>query len=211
MDAYYSRPEVSNSDLTALKNYLEGGDHAFPNQEQIFYFGNLIDAMLTEKNKINISRKTFDDAPVDPVLFNKALKMKLSFLKDDFCNYISSNAKTQTVFVDDVHLEVGGFPFFLTMRSKLDFDLSHTNLICDLKSTSATSQSQFLNSVHKFDYDRQAVVYMSLARVSRFAILGVSKINQKIFKIFVEKDSELYESGMEKFKSLALKWYLLFN
>jgi hypothetical protein len=208
---YFDRDEVSNSDLSALKTYLEGGSLSFEGLEHVFYFGNLFDAILTEKHKIDFTRKLYNGEPVDPKLFNLAMKMKNSFLKDQFARYVAGNARTQTILVDDVNLEVNNYPFTLRMRCKLDFDLIENDLVCDLKSTGAASEEQFLSSILKFDYDRQAAVYMTLAKVSRFGILGVSKKNAQLFKILITKDSELYNSGMEKFKTLAFKWHLLFN
>lgn len=46
-DPYYDRPEVSNSDLTSLKEIL----HPRPitgDRERAFRFGTLVDALITE-------------------------------------------------------------------------------------------------------------------------------------------------------------------
>lgn len=209
-DEYYSRNEVSNSDLTTLKNYLEGKESEFPNKEQVYYFGNLFDAMVTESTKIDFKNQKFNNIPVDPSLFSNASKMKYSFLKDPFAFNVAKNSKKQTVIIDNVSLTFKEFTFTLLMRCKLDFDLSHIDLIADLKSTAATSEDQFISAVDMFDYDRQAAVYMSLAKVNRFAIIGVSKKNAKVFKVLIDKDSEFYKSGMEKFTDLAFKWWTLF-
>ncbi len=210
MDPYYNRTEVSNSDLSALKNYLEGIDNNFPNRDQIFYFGNLFDAMLTEPHKIDFRNKKFDGVPVDSSMFYKAEKMKLAFLKDPFALHVFKNSKPQSVIVDKVDLTFHDYPFSLMMRCKFDFDLSNLDLVVDLKSTSSTTQEQFDSAILKFDYDRQAAVYMTMANVNRFAIIGVSKKNQKLFKVMIDKNSDLYKSGMEKFTDLAFKWWSLF-
>lgn len=207
---YYNRKEVSNSDLTALKEYLEGNVRDMSSLTNIFFFGNLFDAMLTEKEKIDFRRMTFNGEFVDPELFKKAEKMKLSFMKDPFARHIATASETQTVIVTDVDLSFNSYPFKLPMRCKLDFDLRNSDLVCDLKSTSSSTQEQFEIAVDKFDYDRQAAVYMTLAGVNRFAIIGVSKRNMKLFKVLITKDSDLYKSGMEKFTELAFKWWSLF-
>lgn len=207
---YYDRPEVSNSDLSALKAYLECADRNFTGKEHFLYFGNLFDAMLTEPERISLSKKTFDGQPVSERDWNLALRMKKSFLKDPFARHVAQNSGKQTVIIDDVKLYYSGMPFTLKMRCKLDFDLSPINLISDLKSTSAASQEQFEAAIENFDYDRQAAVYMTLGKVDRYAILGVSKKNSKLFKVFINKESQLYQSGMEKFKELAFKWWTLF-
>ena len=46
-DKYYDRPEVSNSDLTELKDILQ--PHApYGDREEAFRFGSLVDAIVTE-------------------------------------------------------------------------------------------------------------------------------------------------------------------
>lgn len=207
---YYDRSEVSNSDLSELKNYLEGNVRDMSSLASVFYFGNVFDAMLTEPERINYRTKSFDGIPVENSLFNKAVKMKESFMKDLFARELVKQSDKQSVIIDDVKLSFQSFPFSLRMRCKLDFNLSHSNLVADLKSTDSTSQEQFEAAVEQFDYDRQAAVYMTLAKVDRFAIVAVSKRNYKVFKVLITKDSQLYRSGMEKFTDLAFKWWTLF-
>ena len=43
---YYDRPEVSNSDLTTLKNLLHPRPQ-FGDREAAFRFGSLVDAIIT--------------------------------------------------------------------------------------------------------------------------------------------------------------------
>lgn len=208
---YFDRPEVSNSDLSALKAYLESADRNWIGMEHIFYFGNLLDAMLTEPERINFYLKTFDGVPVQTKDFEKAKRMKASFLKDSFSRTVAENSEKQTVLIDDVCLEHNGMPFSLRMRGKLDFYLPYQNLIADLKTTAAKTQREFETAMDFFDNDRQAVVYMTLAKVDRFAFLGISKKNHNLFKIFIDKDSDMYRTGYEKFTELAFKWWALFG
>ena len=58
-DEYYNRPEVSNSDLTALKNLLH--PHQEGDKERAFRIGNLVDAIITEPARVNYYRFTVDD------------------------------------------------------------------------------------------------------------------------------------------------------
>ena len=46
-DEYYNRPEVSNSDLTELKQLLHPRMQ-FGDKEAAFRFGSLVDAIITE-------------------------------------------------------------------------------------------------------------------------------------------------------------------
>lgn len=207
---YYDRSEVSNSDLSELKNYLEGNRVDYSSLASVFYFGNVFDAMITEPERVNYRNRTLDGINIENSIFDKIIKMKDSFMKDLFARELVKQSDKQSIIIDDVNLSFQGFPFTLRMRCKLDFNLSHSNLVADLKSTSSTTQIQFETAVKSFDYDRQAAVYMSLANVDRFAIVAVSKVNYKVFKVLITKDSDLYRSGMEKFTDLAFKWWTLF-
>ena len=50
-DTYYQRSEVSNSDLTELKNLLYPRTQ-YGDKEKAFKVGSLIDAMITEPEKV---------------------------------------------------------------------------------------------------------------------------------------------------------------
>ncbi len=60
LDTYYQRREVSNSDLTALKELLHPRLQ-FGDREQAFRFGSLVDAIITEPDRVNYYRLTVDD------------------------------------------------------------------------------------------------------------------------------------------------------
>ena len=59
-DTYYLRSEVSNSDLTELKNLLYPRTQ-YGDKEKAFKFGSLVDAMLTEPERVRYDKHTVDD------------------------------------------------------------------------------------------------------------------------------------------------------
>ena len=59
-DTYYLRSEVSNSDLTTLKQLLHPRLQ-FGDKEAAFRFGNLVDAIITEPSRVNYYRNMVDD------------------------------------------------------------------------------------------------------------------------------------------------------
>jgi hypothetical protein len=85
LDPYFTRKEVSNSDLTALKYRLSG--HELPNMTEVFAFGNLVDAMITEPDRIDWWRKLMDGQPAKD--FDKAKKM-YDVVKSDNTYYRTS-------------------------------------------------------------------------------------------------------------------------
>ena len=59
-DMYYQRSEVSNSDLTELKNLLYPRTQ-YGDKEKAFKFGSLIDAMITEPERVRYDKHMVDD------------------------------------------------------------------------------------------------------------------------------------------------------
>ena len=55
-DTYYQRSEVSNSDLTELKNLLYPRTQ-YGDKEKAFKFGSLIDAMITEPERVRYDKR----------------------------------------------------------------------------------------------------------------------------------------------------------
>ncbi len=74
-DAYYSRTEVSNSDLTALKNLLHPVPMPPGVKEAAFRFGNLVDAIITEPERVNYYQLTVDDEQYTDDEFRHAKEM----------------------------------------------------------------------------------------------------------------------------------------
>jgi hypothetical protein len=212
-DEYYSREEVSNSDLTELKQLLyprsEYGD-----KEKAFRFGHLIDAMITEPDRVRYDKRMVDDEVYSGEDWRLAEEMKKSLRsesrKDKFLEYVLTNAETQKSMINRKQaFEYGGFTYSLDTRCKWDWWLSAMHLGGDLKTTSAETQKQFLESVDFFDWDRSRAWYMDIAGSNQDFIYAISKKNCKVFKLAIKRDDDIYRRGREKYEELAFKWWLL--
>ena len=180
-DEYYNRPEVSNSDLTELKNLLHPRMQ-FGDKEAAFRFGTLVDAIITEPARVNYYQFTVDD---------------VQYTEEEFCH-----ARQQA-------FEYGGFPFHLDTRCKWDWFLSDFNFGGDLKTTFASSQKQFEEAVDFFDWDRSRAWYMDIAHSNRDFIYAISKKNGCVFKKFINRYDEIYRRGREKYEELAFHYWCL--
>ncbi len=210
-DPYYSRPEVSNSDLTELKKYWQPEQYVI-DIEQAYKFGSLLDAVITEPHLVNYYKLTAGDVQHSQEDFQKAEQMKIMFFKDPLCFHLAKQSLMQKVSVkQQFHIAHDGFDFTLPVRCKFDFFVEGIDMSGDLKSTACTSQKQFEASIHHFDYDRQAAWYLDLEGRSNFIFIGISKVNFKIFKIPVKKGSEIYNQGKAKYQDLAFKYWYLFS
>lgn len=210
-DTYYNRTEVSNSDLTELKNMLyprlQYGD-----KEKIFAFGSLVDALVTEPARVNRFQLTVDDVKYTEDDFRLAMEMQKSLVResrrDEFLAYVLNNSDTQKLMVREREFEYCGLSYTLPTRCKWDWWLPKVGFGGDLKTTFAVSQSQFDEAVDFFDWDRSRAWYMDIAGSSRDFIYAVSKKNCKVFKKFIERGDRIYSRGREKYDELAFKYYL---
>ena len=210
-DTYYNRTEVSNSDLTELKNMLyprlQYGD-----KEKIFAFGSLVDALVTEPARVNRFQLTVDDVKYTEDDFRLAMEMQKSLVResrrDEFLAYVLNNSDTQKFMVREREFEYCGLSYTLPTRCKWDWWLPKVGFGGDLKTTFAVSQSQFDEAVDFFDWDRSRPWYMDIAGSSRDFIYAVSKKNCKVFKKFIERGDRIYSRGREKYDELAFKYYL---
>ena len=140
-DSYYSRSEVSNSDLTELKNYLyprvQYGD-----KEKAFKFGTLVDALITENDRVRYDKLMVDDYLYTTEEFELGLEMRKALRKeaekDQFLAVVLAQSDTQKFMVNkQQEFYYGNFAYHLDTRCKWDWWLSAYNFGGDLKTTFA--------------------------------------------------------------------------
>lgn len=212
-DKYYEFGEVSNSDLTELKNLL----HPRPQMGDklaAFRFGSLVDAIITEPARVNYYQLTVDDVQYTEDEFRHAKEMMRSLRaearNDMFLARVLEEASTQTVMVNKGQpFEYGGFGFSLDTRCKWDWFLNRFGFGGDLKTTSASTQSEFNDSVDFFDWDRSRAWYMDIAQSDRDFIYAISKRNCNVFKLFINRGDAIYNRGREKYEELAFQYWCL--
>ncbi|PZX18075.1 PDDEXK-like uncharacterized protein DUF3799 [Breznakibacter xylanolyticus] len=208
-DPYYGRSEVSNSDLSALKKMLYAVDS--PDPTNAYKFGTLIDCMITESHRVNYSTLECSGEPYTQEDFDKANEMKKAFLRDDFCRNMLERSTPQKVMINpNQRFVTDGFEYYLPTRSKWDLFMDVLGWGGDIKSTTATTHKQFVDAIYHFDYDRQRAWYMDMAGSNQDVLIGISKVNFKVFKVPIKRGDELYRSGKEKVDDLAFKYWMMF-
>lgn len=212
-DAYYGRPEVSNSDLTKLKELLHPG-LVFPGREAAFRFGTLVDAIITEPERVNFYRNTVDGEQYDAQEFQHALDMRKSLLaearRDGLLARVLGVADNQHVSVRHGQpFEYCGFPFTLDTRCKWDWWLEDFKFGGDLKTVSARTQKEFDEAMDTFDWDRSRAWYMDIVGSDRDFIYAISKQTGEVFKKFIDRGDATYQRGREKYEELAFQWWCL--
>lgn len=212
-DEYYNRSEVSNSDLTELKNLLHPRMQ-FGDKEAAFRFGTLVDAIITEPDRVNYYRFTVDDVQYTEDEFRHAQEMfkslRMEARHDQFLAKVLEIAETQRFMVNkQQQFEYGGLPFTLDTRCKWDWFLPVMNFGGDLKTTFAASQKEFDEAVDFFDWDRSRAWYMDIAGSDRDFIYAISKRNGCVFKKFINRGDDIYNRGKDKYEELAFQYWCL--
>ena len=210
-DIYYLRPEVSNSDLGALQDELSGKDKSDP--AQAYLEGNLFDAMITEQWRVDYFKRTLDDIPFKKTTFDTTVAMKKSFWNDDFCKLIATGAEAQKITaVEGKKFNYEGYEFEMDCRCKWDFWQPSWGWGGDLKSTAAKTQQEFEAACYHFHYPRQRAWYMDLIGSDKDVLIGVSKIKpHRIFKIFINRESEFYKTGQKEYLELLFRFHLIYG
>lgn len=210
-DTYYQRSEVSNSDLTELKNLIHPRMQ-FGDKEAAFRFGTLVDAIITEPERVDYYQLTVDDVQYFEDEFRHAEEMYKSLRaearKDRFLAAVLDKAETQRFMVNHGQkFTYCDFPFQLDTRCKWDWWLGSFG--GDLKTTFASTQQQFEDAVDFFDWDRSRAWYMDIAHSDRDFIYAISKKNCQVFKKFITRDDEIYKNGRKKYEELAFQYWCL--
>ena len=91
-------------------------------------------------------------------------------------------------------------------KLRLDTDLQ-SDTVLDFKTTSASSQKEFMDHFIKFEYDRQAAMYLKGTKAKSFLLVGVQKRvrNPQIFLYEINSRSHIAQRGAKKFRFIINK------
>lgn len=209
-DLYYDRPECSNSNLSELDKLLRPGQYEFDYSEAL-RFGILVDAMITEMHRVNVYKRTVDSTIYLQSDFDTAREMKAAFYRDPICAAFAKISEFQKVSAGKVEFEWGGFKFSLDCRAKWDGWMPLLKHGYDIKTTTATTQRQFEEACEYFHYFRSRAFYMALENSKSDMLIGISKINKKIFKIPIVKGDKNWQKGYDQACDLSFSFWQLFD
>ena len=99
------------------------------------------------------------------------------------------------------------------IRGTIDVDQFRVKHGDDLKSTSCTSEKQFLEASRKYGYFRQAWVYTQMKGYKSFGFTGIQKKEKdpKIFRFTVQDFKEYYQEGEEQARMLLEAFSTLYK
>ena len=225
-DEYRSIPRVSNSDLTRLKEeqlgYGVGSGPARFNLDKAKVFGRAFHQHLLEPETIGtVMQQLLPDLTPSPDVLSLNQADTLDVLmktirQDTFCRrYLRLSERERVVLSTDPTTGVA---------CKARLDMVYTSpkrrnaLIIDVKTTSARTQAQFLESCYTYDYDRQAAFYVdslrnadghewAMTRQFRFVFIGVMKQKpHRLFAVDATSIPNFMDYGRKKYRFWLRKW-----
>lgn len=209
---YYQLPEVSSSDLGKLERLFY--NRPDPALEQVFAFGSLVDALLTERKLLSFAALELRESSGKTIQFDYktwqlAEKLADTLRRDSVISRLLDNSVGQYIFRRTLPFTYEGEDYKIRARCKFDLLSKPFGMGLDFKTTSCASEKEFISAISYFDYDKQAAWYMDLARIDRHWIVAGSKVNNKIFRFAVERGDETYTRGVAKYSRWAWRWNTL--
>ncbi len=197
---YFSRPEISNSDLAEVYRHFYGG-HNFWSMEGL-RFGTLFDAIVTDRANIDFLNLKIGDEQYTSAEFELAERMYKSILSETNILGIIELSSFQVVMNNKIEI---GNNLVLPCRCKYDGWIKNAGFGWDLKSTSAKTYNEFLTHINTFSYYRQRAFYMDISGAKKDLLIAVSKYTMKVFCVPITPESEIYKKGKAEYLGLCNK------
>ena len=222
---YRTLTRVSNSDLTRLKEEHLGywpvpSARFIPEQTKVF--GRAFHQHLLEPETVGtvLSQLMPDMLPDNPTLASKQADQLDTLMRtirqDAFCRrYLRLSERERAVLFTEPTTGVA-------CKARLDMVYTSSKrrnaLILDLKTTSARTQAQFLESCYNYDYDRQAAFYLdslchadghewATTRHFRFVFIGIMKQQpHRLFAVDATSIPGFMDYGRKKYRFWLRKW-----
>ena len=185
-------PHVSNTDLSTLKNELLGQPRQL-NPVALAYGSHFHTAVLEPPHYQRTDERGINWADLETL----ARQVR----RQRYCRDLLYRGQAEQSYTA-IHTATG-------VGVKLRPDL----LVCsragrqltliDFKTTSSPDLAHFLTTIEKYDYDRQAALYLDVLGATRFLIIGVQKKDpHEVWRVELTAMPGLIEQGRKKYTAL---------
>ena len=191
-DTYRALPAVANSDLSRLRDALDGRPprpHSSP-ADTALNFGTAFHTALLEPTQYVPGQPGLNDTLVWWLVEGVRMNTRLAELLD------RGTPEVSAIFTEPLT------DTLCKLRADLVVDYPNEPLtIIDFKTTNARDADHFLWQCSAYDYDRQAAFYTDALRAGRFLLVGVQKTEP--FGVFIiEVSEQLLAEGRQKYQRL---------
>ena len=185
-------PQVSNTDLSTLKNHLLGLTRQ-PNPVALAYGSHFHTAVLEPPHYQRTDERGIRWADLETL----ARQVR----RQRYCRDILYRGQAEQSYTA-IHTATGvGVKLRpdLLVRSRAGRQLT----LIDFKTTSSPTLDHFLATIERYDYDRQAALYLDVLGATRFLIIGVQKkAPHAVWRVELTATPSLIEQGRKKYNTL---------
>lgn len=197
---YFSRPEISISDIKSFLKRAQGGTPEPENLQKIFELGSLNHAVIFEPTAAKHRPETITDEE-----WKTAILMKERFYRDELCRMLVMRPDFQREEAIFKEIEVGGMRY--NARIKCDGISKGIKTILEYKGLSVTTEKAFLEAIDNLNYDMAACQYLLVSECEMILIVGISKIKPSLmFKKIIKRYDEAYNWGEHKLIEALKLW-----
>jgi len=205
-DKYYDHSAMSNSDLGDLEQNSKDFDPT-----AAYAFGILVDHLITEPEKVDVYKNTCAGDVFTGVQMELALKMKAAFMRDEISMKIFKMSHYQEIMHKRLIHKFGKIEFTIDARCKWDLWMPRFGWGGDIKTTTARTEEQFKAACRYFHYPRQRFLYMTLGGSDKDMIIGISKVNKRVFRIPINRGDDFWNEGKEDYERLVVEYWKMYG
>ena len=185
-------PHVSNTDLSTLKNELLGQPRQL-NLVALAYGSHFHIAVLEPPHYQRTDERGIKWADLE-TLARQVRRQR--YCRDLLYRGQAEQSYTATHTATGVGVKLRPD---LLVRSRAGRQLT----LIDFKTTSSPDRAHFLTTIEKYDYDRQAALYLDVLGATRFLIIGVQKrVPHEVWRVELTATPGLIEQGRKKYNTL---------
>lgn len=208
MDPVITSSAVTNHELTNFKKAILGKQELIY-FEQAYRFSMLLTALIFEPEAVDIGTRYIASADeyYAPEDIEKGIRMRDAFLKDAIGQAIAAGQGTRQQRQFNSHalaMDYEGKGFSLPAFVQMPFYLHAQRFGGAVKATSAKSSGEFVDLLAgDADYDRAAAWAMDISGSEQYLLVGISKVNFKVWPVMIRRGDDLHLSGRKKYAQLA--------
>ncbi|GAA4001841.1 hypothetical protein GCM10022408_11430 [Hymenobacter fastidiosus] len=185
-------PQVSNTDLSNLKNELLGLTRQL-NPVALAYGSHFHTAVLESPHYARTDERGIKWADLE--------QLARQVRRQRYCRDLLYRGQAEQSYTA-THTATGAGVKLrpdLLVRSRAGRQLT----LIDFKTTSSPDLVHFLTTIEKYDYDRQAALYLDVLGATRFLIIGVQKkAPHEVWRVELTATPGLIEQGRKKYGTL---------
>ena len=177
---YRALKRISNSDLSKITG------QSLDVPQHVFDCGSAIHESILEPHLNTV---------YENVNYDLVRRLKDAFFENPFCEFVHQRSTKEEIVLWD--------RFGMPLKSKLDMIFgTDRSEVFDIKTTSASSEIAFKQTITEYNYDRQAAFYLDSIGAKMFTFIGLSKTRKTNPVFIVQATPKMIYNGRKEYEAL---------